>query len=111
MHRSLEKAAKNESTFRQANEGLEQKATEFGFGDEPTPYLCECENEYCTSVLQLTREQYEAVRANPRRFLMVAGHQEPDERVVQGEARYIVIEKSGKAGDLVAKRDPRSTNA
>jgi hypothetical protein len=111
VNRSAEKAAKNESSFRSANEGLEEKATEFGFGDEPTPYLCECGDERCTRVIQLTREQYEAVPANPRRFLMAAGHQEADDRVVREDARYIVIEKSGKEGDLVAERDPRSANA
>lgn len=109
MSRSVEQAAKNESTFRQANERLEEKATElFGSDDDRTPCLCECEDERCTRVIQLTREQYEAVRANPRRFLMEAGHQEPDDRVVQEAADYIVIEKSGEEGDLVAEHDPRS---
>lgn len=108
MSRSAEQAAKNESTFRQANERLEEKATEFGSDDDLTPCLCECEDERCTRVIQLPREEYEAVRANPRRFLMEAGHQEPDDRVVQEAANYIVIEKSGEEGDLVAEHDPRS---
>jgi hypothetical protein len=108
MSRSAEQAAKNESTFRQANERLEEKAAELGFGDESTPCLCECEDERCTRVIELTREEYEAVRASPRRFLMQPGHQEPDDRVVREAAHYIVIEKSGKEGDLVADQDPRS---
>src|SRR6188508_1423580 len=36
--RSVEQAARNEQAFRVANEGLEQKAAEFGFGEARTPY-------------------------------------------------------------------------
>ena len=111
MSRSVEQAAKNESTFRHANETLEGKAGELALGEEPTPYLCECEDERCTKTVLLSREQYEAVRANPKRFVMVPGHQEADNAVVQEEARYTVIEKSGQEGDLVAERDPRSAKA
>jgi hypothetical protein len=111
MSRSTEQAAKNESTFRRANETLENEATDLGLGDEATPYLCECENERCTKIVQLKREEYEAVRANPKRFVMVSGHQEADEVVVQEEARFTVTEKGGQEGDLVAEQDPRSANA
>jgi hypothetical protein len=111
MSRSVEQAAKNESTFRHANETLEKKAGEFGFDEEPTPYLCECEDERCTKIVLLSREEYEAVRANPKQFVMVAGHQEADDAVVQEEARFTVIEKGGQEGDLVAEQDPRSAKA
>jgi hypothetical protein len=108
MSRSVEQAAKNESTFRRANETLEEKAGKLGFGEEPTPYLCECEDERCTKTVLLSRDEYESVRANPRRFTMVSGHQEPDDLVLVDEGRYMVIEKSGQEGDLVAKQHPRS---
>ena len=39
---------------------------------------------------------------------MVPGHQEADDRLVLEAADFIVIEKRGKEGDLVAARDPRS---
>jgi hypothetical protein len=111
VNRSAEQAAKNESTFRRANEALEDKATDLGLGDEPTPYLCECEDERCVKIVQLNREEYEAVRANPKRFVMVPGHQEADDVVVREEARFAVIEKGGQEGDLVAEQDPRSPDA
>jgi hypothetical protein len=111
MSRSTEQAAKNESTFRRANESLEDEATDLGLGDEPTPYLCECEDERCTKIVQLNQEEYDAVRANPTRFVMVAGPQEADDVVVREEARFTVIEKGGHEGDLVAEQDPRSANA
>jgi hypothetical protein len=109
--RSVERAAKNEATFRRANEILEEKAGDLGFGQERTPYLCECEDERCTAVIQLTREEYEAVRAHPKRFVMTPGHQNTDERVLQEEPGFTVIEKHGEEGDLVAEEDPRSPSA
>ena len=108
VSRSVHQAAENEARFRLANEGLEEKADELGFGGERTPYLCECEDERCTSVISLTREEYEAVRAHPKRFAMVIGHQEADDRLVEEGVGFIVIEKRGEEGELVAARDPRS---
>ena len=111
MSRSDEQAAKNESTFRRANEKLQEKATEFGRADERTPYLCECEDEGCTKVVLLTNADYEQVRAEPKRFLMLPGHQEVDDVLVKQEAEFIVIEKRGEEGELVARQDPRSPGA
>jgi hypothetical protein len=109
--RSVEQAAKNEAAFRLANEALEAKAGEFGFGEERTPYLCECEDERCTAVIRLTREEYEVVRAHPKRFVMAPGHQDAGARVLQEEPSFTVIEKHGEEGDLVAEEDPRSASA
>jgi hypothetical protein len=109
--RSAERAAKNEATFRRANEILEVKAGDLDFAEERTPYLCECEDERCTALIRLTREEYEAVRAHPKRFVMTAGHQNADERVLQEGPGFTVIEKHGEEGDLVAEEDPRSPSA
>jgi len=107
VSRSVEQAANNEAAFRLANETLEAKAGELGFGKERTPYLCECEDEACMAVVRLTREEYEAVRAHPKRFVMAPGHQEADDRLLQQAAGFAIIEKQGEEGDLVAEKDPR----
>lgn len=107
MSLSAERAAKNEAAFRRANETLEVKAAELGLAQERTPYLCECERAGCTQVIQLERDEYEAVRADSRRFVMVPGHQEPDDRVVREEQGFTVIEKTGEEGELVEQLDPR----
>ena len=65
MSRSVQQAAENEATFRLANDGLEQKADELELSNERTPYPCECEDERCTRVIQLRREEYEQVRKYP----------------------------------------------
>jgi hypothetical protein len=107
VERSRARAAENEAVFRQANETLEEKAAELALGQERTPYLCECENERCTQVVQLTRQEYEGIRGDPRRFVMVSGHQSTGDRVLREERGFTVIEKTGEEGDLVAEQNPR----
>jgi hypothetical protein len=108
MERSLKQAAENEATFRSVNERLEAKAAELELLDQRTPYLCECEDESCTEVLLLRRDEYESVRAHPRRFVLSPGHQGEDDETVRDEAEFTVIEKHGKEGALVEQKDPRT---
>ena len=108
MARSSEQAAKNESTFRAANEQIEGKSRELHFGErERTPYLCECEEERCTTVIRLTREEYESVRAHPRHFALAVGHESPQDRVMERRERFTLVLKTGEEGRLVEAGDPR----
>jgi hypothetical protein len=104
---SAARAAENESTFRDLNEKLRQRADELELGDDRTPYLCECDDERCTKVVLLTRDEYEQVRAHPRTFVLMAGHEAPDDRVVSDGRRYVVVEKTGEKAELVEQRYPR----
>jgi hypothetical protein len=104
---SAERAAENESTFRDVNEKLEKRADELDLADGRTPYLCECHDESCTRVVLLARDEYEDVRAAPRTFVLTPGHQGPDDLVVREEEGYVVVEKTGEQATLVEQRDPR----
>jgi hypothetical protein len=106
--RSASRAAANESRFRAANEQLADKASELGLSEERSPYLCECEEERCTTIVQLTMAEYEEVRSHSRRFLLAPGHQGEDDRIVAEQAGYTIIEKTGEEGRLVEAQDPRS---
>jgi hypothetical protein len=108
MSRSDAQRAENESTFRRANEDLEQSAQALSFGEQPTPYICECEDLGCTDVVMLARSDYEAVRSEPRRFFIVPGHDAPEDRVVGEHQGFDVIEKTGEEGRLVEEQDPRN---
>ena len=106
---SAERAAQNESTFREANEGLEQRADELGLADGGRiPFLCECDEERCTRVVLLTRPEYERVRAQPRAFVLSGGHEGAEDQVLRAEPGYTVVEKIGHTGELVEQRNPRS---
>jgi hypothetical protein len=106
--RSAERAAANEARFRQANEQINEKVLELGARDGRAPYLCECEDERCTTVVLLAAAEYEDVRSVSRRFLVAPGHEDGDARVIGRNDGFTVIEKTGEEGRLVEELDPRS---
>ena len=53
--------------------------------------------------------EYERVRAHPRQFLIVTGHEQTEfETVVYAGENYSVVEKQDEAGREAEARDPRS---
>ena len=103
-----ERAAKNEALFRDVNERIEELGDE-SYRAEPTAFVCECSDPGCSEVVELTRREYEAVRAHGDRFAIVAGHELPDvERVVGHNARFAVVEKLGRAAEIARALDPRA---
>lgn len=99
---------RNEVLFREVNERIEQiSADESGskFGE----FVCECGEDSCLELIQLTLPEYEEVRSVSDHFAMKPGHEHPDfERVIDDGDRYIVVEKLGQADDIAHRTDPRS---
>jgi hypothetical protein len=100
-----QRVAMNEATFRKVNEGME-------VGQDPSgllTFICECGRMGCNRLIELTRAEYEGVRANPRRFAILAGHEIEDvEKVVERHDRYLVVEKAGDVeAEVVEHTDPR----
>lgn len=99
------RAAKNQSLFREVNERIEAISQAHETNGE---ILCECANRECVATIPLTPDEYEAVRSFPTQFFVVPGHVVPQiERVVGETARYVVVEKFGKAGSTAVRLDPR----
>ncbi|HXL43560.1 MAG TPA: hypothetical protein VN960_05815 [Gaiellaceae bacterium] len=44
--------------------------------EDETEFLCECGQQTCFETLLLTRAQYEAVRGEGQRFVVVPGHED-----------------------------------
>lgn len=107
MSRSAAQRAANESTFRRANEDLERKAEAWEFGEQPTPYLCECDDPLCTEVVMLARADYEGVRSDPKHFFVVPGHDADEDNVVEEHEGFHVVEKTGEEGRLVEEASER----
>jgi len=107
-----ERVARNESTFRDANEKL-RDLFEREYEDEPRlPFLCECADPRCTKVVMLSLDEYAHVREHPARFLTLHGHEEPDtETVVDVEGRYQVVQKRGQAAAVARSLAPRRPSA
>lgn len=100
----------NESIFRQVNEQIESLNRDFGDERRTMTAICECADGDCTERLEIPVSEYEKVRANPRRYLIVPGHELPEfESVVENRAGYEVVEKrEGDAAALAEETDPRS---
>lgn len=105
--------ARNEALFREVNERIVELETSRGGYDRDDSlligFVCECPREDCSETLEVTRGQYEAVRDNARRFLVLHGHEDGDiAKVVERHAAYLIVEKTGEAGAVVEEQDPRS---
>ncbi len=104
---SHERIGMNESLFREANEGIERGLWP-GEEDQRAPFRCECARPDCGQTVRLTPAEYEAVRANPRRFAVVAGHEVARaELVVERHPDYLVVEKVGDAAAVAENLNPR----
>jgi hypothetical protein len=100
--------ASNEAVFREVNEGIERGQWP-GDVDKRVGFRCECARLGCNLIVELTLADYERVRAHPRHFLLIAGHELPDiETVIERTSEYVIVEKRDEAGHTAAAADPRS---
>ena len=102
------RAAANEATIRDVNEGIERGQWP-GEEDTPVGFRCECARLGCNRLIELTVREYEQIRKNPRRFVVLPGHEFPDvETVVTARRGYVIVEKRDQAAEVAERRDPRA---
>lgn len=106
-----ERAAQNQSRFRDYNESIEPHNRAVSWSDPPMPdWACECAFQ-CAEPVQMTIGEYEAVRSQASHFLVVP---HPDhvvnevERVVARHDRYWIVEKQEHAAEVSEDLDPRA---
>jgi hypothetical protein len=106
--RSERHAAANEAALREVNEAI-ASGTWPGEGDARVGFRCECARLACDQVVELTIDEYEQVRAHPRRFVLVQGHEVPveDTLLVSGTG-WVMVEKRDAAGAVAEATDPRT---
>ena len=104
-----ERVARNESTTRQINEGIE-RAHQGASPPDHVRVLGECGREECDRVIAITLAEYESVRADPRRFAVAHDHVLAEmEQVVAETDRYAVVAKrEGTPAAVAVEEDPRS---
>jgi hypothetical protein len=108
-HRERTKG-ENEALFRELNERLSTREQGATFPESRLKWICECEDEACTERIEMTRREYEELRADPTHFAVFPGekHLSPDvERVVMKREAYWVVEKVGEAAETAEETDPR----
>src|SRR4051812_32261879 len=101
-----------QQTRRAIRQWFSREANEHISSSHPTScfveYECECSQQSCDEFLSLSVDEYEEVRSVPTYFIVARGHAANEgERVVRESARYEVIEKTGGAGRLASRLDPR----
>ena len=106
MRLSTERLARNQTMFREVNERVnEVRSSTVSFGE----FVCECSDPSCTMSLWVSAGEYEAVRANPNRFMIARDHELREvERVVFDNDRFLVVETTVEA-EFMAESDPRSS--
>jgi hypothetical protein len=106
------RAARTESLFRDVNERIAEAAE--GLHTSYAEFVCECADPTCDERFAAHLEEYEAVRADGRRFLVAPGHEVPDiERVVEVEPEHRVVQKDedDRIEREVRRLDPRAGEA
>jgi hypothetical protein len=89
-----ERLAENQRAFRIGNERLRGALETTATSGDAVPFLCECMDDTCIARVDLTLEEYEAIRRHENRFVIVRNHPTlPRERVVQENSSYQVVEK------------------
>lgn len=111
----LSRLAKNEALFREVNERIAEITEDLAEGsanpEQVDGLICECSDQLCLErVGPLAIAEYEAVRQDPRRFIIAANHQAPDvEIVVEKHVTHWVVEKAeGVPSEVARESDPRS---
>ena len=109
MEKELQhRIAANESSFRDVNEAIARGQWP-GEQDAPASFRCECARFGCNELVELSLREYEEIRAHPRRFLVLPGHELPEvETVVERRPDYFVIEKADAAGRAAEAMDDRT---
>ena len=101
--------AENEALFREVNERVNEQAEEHGEDGHVYAYFCECSRPDCVEQVRHTTAEYELIRADGARFILVAGHQIDEiEDVIVRLNDSVVVEKQGVAGERAEALDPRA---
>ena len=110
---SSERAARNQSLYRSINEKVKELNQTFAEADiADSEWICECADTDCTLHIPASLPEYEAVRSNPRTFIIFPGHFYPQvERVLNQNDRFMTVEKIDNAGQIAETLDPRHTSA
>lgn len=88
-----EREARWQAHVRDVNEWIEGAEESVGLHQGTDSFRCECGDTACTHVIELTRTEYEWVRASATRFALATNHEHPGDRVVAEHERYTVVEK------------------
>jgi hypothetical protein len=101
------KRAQNEAAFREANEDINAIIDGHGADLPAAPFVCECGDRACRRLINVPVSTYREVRKSPRRFLydlVHDGQTDEETSTIETHDRFLVVEKSGVAGEIAEAR-------
>jgi hypothetical protein len=101
------RAARNQSFFRQINERVNELNEAFSLVLPLGEWVCECADQSCIARIELSAQDYEAVRQNGACFVVAPGDEHVWPDVENGNERYWIVEKLGEAARVSGELDPR----
>ena len=102
-----ERAARNETVFRDINERIEAGAEMLGITASELIH-CECDRVECLEMVEMRPAAYREVLDRRYHFITALGHADPRiEQVVEEHDNYCVVEKIGEAREALDKQHPQ----
>lgn len=113
MDERARRSAENEAVARMANEKLEDLNTTFSTFSGTFAITCECGSPSCIEQINVGHDDYTRIRADPRDFAVVRGHESHDvEHVIAEHDGYVVVRKrEGLPAQLAEASDPRASES
>jgi hypothetical protein len=103
-----ERAAHNQAIFREVNDRIGEMTVNAAL--PRADWVCECADTDCSEPLDMSLDEYQAVRQHGARFVVACDpkHVFPDvEQVIERTDRYWVVEKIEHAARVAVELDPR----
>jgi hypothetical protein len=114
MNARDERIAKNEALLREVNDRIHDvgQGLQVLPDNEELDFRCECGRPECDLFVHLQASDYQRVRADNDRFVVVPGHEDPKiERVVERSEGYVVVDKRPEAEPYVGADGEPDTGA
>jgi hypothetical protein len=84
----------NELIFRDSNERIRRVQRELEMDVQTVPFICECSDIWCHTVVHLTASEYERVRGRDEWFLIAPEHDASDGEIAERSDRFWILEKA-----------------
>ena len=109
-HATAVRIARNDAIFRDANERIRDRAADHDV-TESIPFLCECAEPSCTTIVRLPLAEYERIRADPTWFFNATGHSAvagPWATPVESPSRTVVSRSRPRRGGMSREKSKDS---
>lgn len=103
------RAATNHALFREVNERVKELHEGFSVAIPTSEWICECANDICVVRIELSANEYEAIRRDQVRFFVAPTNEHvwPEiEQVIERNHHYWIVEPNGHASTTANRLDP-----